>query len=115
MKSLPWWTDVRSYRRFFDYTLEKDPRFFAFGEDVGKIGDVNQAFSGLQAKYGEMRVSDTGIRECTIIGQGIGTALRGLRPVAEINTWIIYFMDCRCFLMTWLPCFIEPKVVKKLL
>lgn len=70
---------------FFDITLEKDPRFFAFGEDVGKIGDVNQAFSGLQAKYGEKRVSDTGIRECTIIGQGIGTALRGLRPVAEIQ------------------------------
>lgn len=70
---------------FFDYTLERDPRFFAFGEDVGKIGDVNQAFSGLQAKYGENRVSDTGIRECTIIGQGIGTALRGLRPVAEIQ------------------------------
>jgi pyruvate/2-oxoglutarate/acetoin dehydrogenase E1 component/TPP-dependent pyruvate/acetoin dehydrogenase alpha subunit len=70
---------------FFDYTLEKDPRFFAFGEDVGKIGDVNQAFSGLQAKYGQNRVSDTGIRECTIIGQGIGAALRGLRPVAEIQ------------------------------
>src|SRR5690606_11088665 len=70
---------------FFDHTLEKDPRFFAFGEDVGKIGDVNQAFAGLQAKYGEHRVSDTGIRECTIIGQGIGTALRGLRPVAEIQ------------------------------
>jgi pyruvate/2-oxoglutarate/acetoin dehydrogenase E1 component len=70
---------------FFDYTLEKDPRFFAFGEDVGKIGDVNQAFSGLQAKYGEKRVSDTGIRECTIIGQGIGAALRGLKPVAEIQ------------------------------
>jgi pyruvate/2-oxoglutarate/acetoin dehydrogenase E1 component/TPP-dependent pyruvate/acetoin dehydrogenase alpha subunit len=70
---------------FFDYTLEKDPRFFAFGEDVGKIGDVNQAFAGLQAKYGEQRVTDTGIRESTIIGQGIGTALRGLRPVAEIQ------------------------------
>jgi pyruvate/2-oxoglutarate/acetoin dehydrogenase E1 component/TPP-dependent pyruvate/acetoin dehydrogenase alpha subunit len=70
---------------FFDHTLEKDPRFFAFGEDVGKIGDVNQAFAGLQAKYGESRVTDTGIRECTIIGQGIGTALRGLRPVAEIQ------------------------------
>jgi pyruvate/2-oxoglutarate/acetoin dehydrogenase E1 component/TPP-dependent pyruvate/acetoin dehydrogenase alpha subunit len=70
---------------FFDYTLEKDPRFFAFGEDVGKIGDVNQAFAGLQAKYGEQRVADTGIRECTIIGQGIGAALRGLRPVAEIQ------------------------------
>ncbi|TFV97304.1 transketolase [Algoriphagus kandeliae] len=70
---------------FFDYKLGQDPRFFAFGEDVGKIGDVNQAFAGLQAKYGELRVSDTSIRECTIIGQGIGTALRGLRPIAEIQ------------------------------
>ncbi|MFC3881598.1 thiamine pyrophosphate-dependent enzyme [Algoriphagus namhaensis] len=70
---------------FFDHTLENNPAFFAFGEDVGKIGDVNQAFAGLQAKYGESRVSDTGIRECTIIGQGIGAALRGLRPVAEIQ------------------------------
>jgi pyruvate/2-oxoglutarate/acetoin dehydrogenase E1 component/TPP-dependent pyruvate/acetoin dehydrogenase alpha subunit len=70
---------------FFDYTLEHEPRFFAFGEDVGKIGDVNQAFAGLQSKYGTWRVSDTGIRECTIIGQGIGTALRGLKPMAEIQ------------------------------
>jgi pyruvate/2-oxoglutarate/acetoin dehydrogenase E1 component/TPP-dependent pyruvate/acetoin dehydrogenase alpha subunit len=70
---------------FFDYTLEHEPRFFAFGEDVGKIGDVNQAFAGLQSKYGAWRVSDTGIRECTIIGQGIGTALRGLKPMAEIQ------------------------------
>lgn len=70
---------------FFDYTLEHDSRFFAFGEDVGKIGDVNQAFAGLQAKHGEWRVTDTGIRECTIIGQGIGAALRGLRPMAEIQ------------------------------
>lgn len=70
---------------YFDITLERDPRFFTFGEDVGKIGDVNQAFAGLQAKHGELRVSDTGIRECTIIGQGIGTALRGLRPLAEIQ------------------------------
>ncbi|MDF2159339.1 alpha-ketoacid dehydrogenase subunit alpha/beta [Algoriphagus sp. CAU 1675] len=70
---------------FFDKKLESDPRFFAFGEDVGKIGDVNQAFAGLQAKYGEQRVADTGIRESTIIGQGIGAALRGLRPVAEIQ------------------------------
>ena len=70
---------------YFDLTLEKDPRFFTFGEDVGKIGDVNQAFAGLQAKHGELRVADTGIRECTIIGQGIGTALRGLRPLAEIQ------------------------------
>jgi len=70
---------------FFDHTLENNPSFFAFGEDVGKIGDVNQAFAGLQAKYGENRVQDTGIRECTIIGQGIGAALRGLRPIAEIQ------------------------------
>ncbi|MEN2283658.1 thiamine pyrophosphate-dependent enzyme [Algoriphagus sp. SE2] len=72
-------------QKFFDFALENNPKFFAFGEDVGKIGDVNQAFSGLQAKYGELRVSDTSIREATIIGQGIGTALRGLRPVAEIQ------------------------------
>ncbi len=70
---------------FFDYTLEHDARFFALGEDVGKIGDVNQAFAGLQAKHGEWRVTDTGIRECTIIGQGIGSALRGLKPMAEIQ------------------------------
>ncbi len=70
---------------FFDYTLEHNPQFFAFGEDVGKIGDVNQAFAGLQSKYGEWRVMDTSIRECTILGQGIGAALRGLRPMAEIQ------------------------------
>lgn len=69
----------------FDQHLKKEPKFFAFGEDVGKIGDVNQAFAGLQSKYGELRVTDTGIRECTIIGQGIGAALRGLRPMAEIQ------------------------------
>lgn len=69
----------------FDAALDRDPRVFAFGEDVGKIGDVNQAFAGLQDKYGELRVTDTGIRECTILGQGIGTAMRGLRPIAEIQ------------------------------
>lgn len=69
----------------FDHALNRDPRIFALGEDVGKIGDVNQAFAGLQNKYGELRVTDTGIRECTIIGQGIGAALRGLRPIAEIQ------------------------------
>ncbi len=69
----------------FDNLLETDPRFLAFGEDVGKIGDVNQAFAGLQAKHGELRVTDTSIREVTIIGQGIGAALRGLRPMAEIQ------------------------------
>ncbi len=69
----------------FDSILKTDPRVFAFGEDVGKIGDVNQGFAGLQEKYGELRVTDTGIRETTIIGQGIGAAIRGLRPIAEIQ------------------------------
>lgn len=69
----------------FDAALSRDPRVFAFGEDVGRIGDVNQGFAGLQEKYGDLRVFDTGIRECTIIGQGIGAALRGLRPIAEIQ------------------------------
>jgi len=69
----------------FDEALGRDPRVLAFGEDVGKIGDVNQAFAGLQDKYGIDRVDDTGIRETTIIGQGIGLALRGLRPIAEIQ------------------------------
>ena len=69
----------------FDKALERDPRVFAFGEDLGKIGDVNQGFAGLQEKYGEIRVFDTGIRELTILGQGIGAAMRGLRPIAEIQ------------------------------
>lgn len=70
---------------FFDKLLENDPRIFALGEDVGKIGDVNQGFAGLQEKHGELRVTDTGIRETTIIGQGIGAAMRGLRPIVEIQ------------------------------
>lgn len=69
----------------FDAMLERDPRVFAIGEDVGYIGDVNQAFAGLQKKYGVLRVTDTGIRECTIMGQGIGAAMRGLRPIVEIQ------------------------------
>ena len=69
----------------FEAALNRDPLILAFGEDVGKIGDVNQVFAGLQEKFGELRVTDTGIRECTIIGQGIGLALRGLRPIAEIQ------------------------------
>jgi len=75
----------------FDAALTRDPLVLAFGEDVGKIGDVNQGFAGLQAKHGELRVTDTGIRECTIIGQGIGAALRGLRPIAEIQ-YLDYFV-----------------------
>lgn len=70
---------------FFDQALAKYPELLAFGEDVGKIGGVNQAFAGLQTKYGEERVFDTGIREWTIIGQGIGMAMRGLRPIAELQ------------------------------
>lgn len=69
----------------FDALLEKNPAMLAFGEDLGKIGGVNQGFAGLQEKYGELRVFDTGIREATIIGQGIGMAMRGLRPIAEIQ------------------------------
>ena len=69
----------------FDKILSKYPEVLIFGEDTGTIGDVNQGLEGLQEKYGEMRVSDTGIREATIIGQGIGMALRGLRPIAEIQ------------------------------
>jgi pyruvate/2-oxoglutarate/acetoin dehydrogenase E1 component len=72
-------------RACFDAALSRDPRVFAIGEDVGRIGDVNQAFAGLQEKHGELRVTDTGIRETTIVGQGIGAALRGLRPIAEIQ------------------------------
>ncbi len=71
--------------KYFDQLLQNDKRVFAFGEDVGQIGDVNQAFAGLQYKYGSNRVFDTGIRELTIVGQAIGLALRGLRPIAEIQ------------------------------
>ena len=69
----------------FDRALSRDPRVFAIGEDIGKIGDVNQGFAGLQDKHGEWRVTDTGIRETTIIGQGIGAAIRGLRPIVEVQ------------------------------
>lgn len=69
----------------FDTLLSKHPEVLVFGEDAGKIGDVNQGLEGLQEKHGELRVSDTGIREATILGQGIGLAMRGLRPIAEIQ------------------------------
>ncbi len=70
---------------FFDEVFQEDPRIIAFGEDVGFLGDVNQGFAGLQQKYGDLRISDTGIREATILGQAIGLAMRGLRPIAEIQ------------------------------
>jgi 2-oxoisovalerate dehydrogenase E1 component len=69
----------------FDAHFEKNDKIFAFGEDLGKIGDVNQGFAGLQDKYGESRIFDVGIREATIVGQGIGMAMRGMRPIAEIQ------------------------------
>jgi pyruvate/2-oxoglutarate/acetoin dehydrogenase E1 component/TPP-dependent pyruvate/acetoin dehydrogenase alpha subunit len=69
----------------FDSALAREPRLVAFGEDVGRLGDVNQAFRGLQRKYGWQHVADTGIREATILGQAIGMAMRGLRPIAEIQ------------------------------
>ncbi len=69
----------------FDAILKKHPEVLIFGEDAGYIGDVNQGLEGLQEKYGALRVSDTGIREATILGQGIGMAMRGLRPIAEIQ------------------------------
>jgi pyruvate/2-oxoglutarate/acetoin dehydrogenase E1 component/TPP-dependent pyruvate/acetoin dehydrogenase alpha subunit len=71
--------------RYFDELFTNNPKVIAFGEDLGKIGDVNQGFSGLQAKHGADRIFDTGIRELTIMGQGIGMAIRGLRPIAEIQ------------------------------
>lgn len=80
---------------FFDNTLTNEPKLMAFGEDVGNIGDVNQGFMGLQAKHGDLRVFDTGIREWTIIGQGLGLAMRGLRPIAEIQylDYLIYALS----------------------
>ena len=79
----------------FDHALRRDPRIVIFGEDVGKLGDVNQGCTGLQDKYGVWRVMDTGIRECTIVGQAIGAALRGLRPIAEIQylDYVLYALQ----------------------
>ncbi|WP_426588248.1 alpha-ketoacid dehydrogenase subunit alpha/beta [Mucilaginibacter sp. R-33] len=76
----------------FDANFARDKSIVAFGEDLGAIGDVNQGFAGLQAKYGEIRITDTGIRETSIIGQGMGLAMRGLRPIAEIQylDYLIY-------------------------
>lgn len=71
--------------RYFDELLSNNPKVVAFGEDLGKIGDVNQGFAGLQQKHGANRIFDTGIRELTIMGQGVGMAMRGLRPIAEIQ------------------------------
>lgn len=80
-------------RENFDIILKNYPEVLIFGQDCGAIGDVNQGLEGLQKKYGEHRVTDTGIREATIIGQGIGLAMRGLRPIAEIQ-YLDYIMYC---------------------
>ncbi len=77
----------------FDAIFERHPETLIFGEDSGTIGDVNQGLEGMQEKYGELRVSDTGIREATILGQGIGMAMRGLRPIAEIQ-YLDYILYC---------------------
>ncbi|HRH68658.1 MAG TPA: thiamine pyrophosphate-dependent enzyme [Flavobacteriales bacterium] len=77
----------------FAALFEKEPLLLTFGEDTGKIGDVNQGMEGMQARFGELRVSDVGIREATILGQGMGMALRGLRPVAEIQ-YLDYLLYC---------------------
>ena len=72
-------------QRNFDAVFARDPRVIALGEDIGKLGDVNLVYEGLQARYGEQRLTDTGIREATILGQGIGAAMRGLRPIVDIQ------------------------------
>jgi len=88
----PYYTDdsplVNGYEvlnKYFDELFATNNKVIAFGEDLGHIGDVNQGFSGLQEKHGKERIFDTGIRELTIMGQGIGLSLRGLRPIAEIQ------------------------------
>ncbi len=80
-------------RNNFDQIFSKYPQTLIFGEDTGNIGDVNQGLEGLQEKYGELRIADTGIREATILGQGIGMAMRGLRPIAEIQ-YLDYILYC---------------------
>jgi pyruvate/2-oxoglutarate/acetoin dehydrogenase E1 component/TPP-dependent pyruvate/acetoin dehydrogenase alpha subunit len=79
----------------FEANFTRDKSIVAFGEDVGAIGDVNQGFAGLQLKFGDLRVTDTGIREATIIGQGMGLAMRGMRPIAEIQylDYLMYAMN----------------------
>lgn len=84
-KDAPWMPGRVVLRDNFDKLFEKYPQLIAFGEDVGKIGGVNQTYEGLQEKYSEHRIFDTGIREASIIGQGIGLAMRGFRPIAEIQ------------------------------
>ncbi len=80
-------------QRYFDGLFSKDPRVFAIGEDIGQLGGVNLVYEDLQAKHGELRITDTGIREATILGQGIGAAMRGLRPIVDIQ-YLDYLLYC---------------------
>ena len=80
-------------QKYFDIQLQREPRTFIVGEDIGKLGGVNLEFDGLQEKFGELRVTDTGIREMTIFGQGLGAAMRGLRPVVDIQ-YLDYLLYC---------------------
>ncbi|MEP7258481.1 MAG: transketolase C-terminal domain-containing protein, partial [Flavitalea sp.] len=88
----PWINGFEILNKYFDELFSSNPLVIAYGEDVGQIGDVNQGFAGLQKKYSDLRIFDTGIRELTIIGQGIGLSMRGLRPIAEIQylDYILY-------------------------
>lgn len=80
-------------QKCFEQQFINNPKFFVLGEDVGKLGDVNLVFEGLNAKFGDLRVTDTGIREATILGQGLGAAIRGLRPLVDIQ-YLDYFLYC---------------------
>lgn len=80
-------------QKFFEKAIERDPRIFICGEDVGQLGGVNLEFEGLQETFGDLHVTDTGIREATIFGQGIGAAMRGLRPIADIQ-YLDYLLYC---------------------
>lgn len=91
----PYLNGYQVLNKYFDELFAHNPRVFAFGEDLGLIGDVNQGFAGLQQKHGKQRIFDTGIRELTIMGQGIGLAMRGLRPIAEIQyvDYVLYGLE----------------------
>lgn len=91
----PFLNGYQALNRYFDELFTHNPKVLAFGEDLGLIGDVNQGFAGLQQKHGNKRIFDTGIRELTIIGQGIGLAMRGLRPIAEIQyvDYVLYGLE----------------------
>ncbi|MBX2925770.1 MAG: transketolase [Chitinophagaceae bacterium] len=94
-ENAPFLNGYQILNRYFDELFAHNPKVFAFGEDLGLIGDVNQGFAGLQQKHGDKRIFDTGIRELTIIGQGIGLAMRGLRPIAEIQyvDYVLYGLE----------------------